>query len=142
VKEMSIKTFTDIEVEILSKNGNVKKASKKGITYTDEFKRKFIAENETGKFPKDIFESEGFDINIIGKQRIKSCGNRWRRLYRENSILGLSDKRKENSGRYNENELCIEKKYKLLEAQINLLKAENYLLKKLELAERRMIKKK
>jgi transposase len=55
--------------------------------------------------------------------------------------MNLSDKRKENSGRHNENKLCIEKKYKLLEAQINLLKSENYLLKKLELAERRMLYK-
>ena len=32
-------------MKILSKNKYVKKVSKKGVTYTDEFKRLFTAEN-------------------------------------------------------------------------------------------------
>jgi hypothetical protein len=53
---MSKKLFTDKEIEILSQNRYVKKISSKGITYTDEFKRKFISENKNGKFPRRIFE--------------------------------------------------------------------------------------
>ena len=46
---MSKKLFSSKDIEILSKNKYVKKVSEKGITYTDEFKRLFIAENEKGK---------------------------------------------------------------------------------------------
>lgn len=46
---MSKKLFSSKDIEILSKNKYVKKVSEKGITYTDEFKRLFIAENEKVK---------------------------------------------------------------------------------------------
>ncbi|MDF2615340.1 MAG: transposase-like protein [Clostridia bacterium] len=139
---MSNKIFTKEEIEILSNNEYVKHVSGKGITYTDEFKRIFISENEKGKFPRVIFEECGFDIGILGIERVKSSGKRWRTAYREEGILGLQDTRKENSGRPREKELSIEEKYERLKAQNNLLKAENELLKKLDMLERRMIQKK
>lgn len=57
---MSKKLFAKEDIQILSKNKYVKKVSEKGITYTDEFKRLFIAENEKGRFPRDIFVECGF----------------------------------------------------------------------------------
>ncbi|SET86515.1 hypothetical protein SAMN05216389_1491 [Oceanobacillus limi] len=138
---MSKRLFTEKEIRILSKNLYVKSVSEKGITYTDEFKRIFITENEKGKFPRQIFEDHGFDIDIIGKERIKSSGNRWRAAYHKYGIGGLQDTRKGNSGRPSEKELSIEEKYKRLEAQNNLLKAEIELLKKIDMAERRLKKK-
>jgi cell division protein FtsB len=139
---MSNITFTEKEIELLSKNQYVKKASMKGITYTDEFKRIFIAENERGKFPRDIFEDYGFDINILGKERIKSASKRWRAAYRKDGVCGLKDTRKENSGRPSEKDISIEEKYERLKSQNNLLKAENELLKKIDYLERGMRKKK
>lgn len=50
-KIMSEKLFTDKEMKRLSENPYVKAVSSKGITYTDEFKRFFMAENEKGKLP-------------------------------------------------------------------------------------------
>ncbi len=138
---MSKRLFTEKEIKILSKNLYVEAVSEKGITYTDEFKRIFITENEKGKFPKQIFEDYGFDIDIIGKKRIESSGKRWRAAYRKNGKGGLQDTRKGNSGRPSEKELSIEEKYKRLEAQNNLLKAEVELLKKIDMAERRQKKK-
>ena len=61
---MSNKLFTNEEIKILSKNKYVKNVSMKGITYTDEFKGIVIAENKKGKFPREIFEECGLDINI------------------------------------------------------------------------------
>lgn len=46
----------------MSKNKYVKKVSNKGITYTDEFKRSFIVENNNGKLPRQIFEEHDFNI--------------------------------------------------------------------------------
>ncbi|WP_090997962.1 IS3 family transposase [Bacillus sp. 491mf] len=128
---MTKKLFTEKEVQILSRNPYVKSVSEKVITYTDEFKRIFIEENEKGKLPRDIFEECDFDIDVIGMQRVISSGSRWRGAYRENGVFGLRDTRKGNSGRFLERELTLEEKYARLEAERNLLKAENELLKKI-----------
>lgn len=135
---MSKKIFTEKEIKILSDNPFVKSISPKGITYSDDFKRIFIEENEKGKLPRQIFEECRFDIDIIGIKRVESSGKRWREAYRENGLGGLKDNRPGNSGRPIERELSLEEKYARLEAQNNLLKAENELLKKIQLLERRM----
>lgn len=139
---MSIKEFTKDEVALLSQNIYVKKVSTKSITYTDEFKRIFIAENEKGKSSGIIFREYGFNTEMLGKDRYAGAGRRWRNSYNQDGIYGLTDTRKGNSGRPSEKELSIEEKYERLKAQNNLLKAENELLKKINLAERRLIKKK
>ena len=59
-----------MEQEQLKCNPNVQAVSEKAITYTDEFKRHFIAENEKGKFPREIFENAGLDVELIGIKRI------------------------------------------------------------------------
>lgn len=134
--------FTEKQQKELAKNLYVKAVSEKAITYTDEFKRFFITENEKGKLPRAIFEEAGFDVEIIGVERIHSSGKRWRAAYRERGDAGLEDTRKYSSGRPLERELSLEERYTRLEAQNRLLQAENELLKKLELAERKLLKKK
>jgi|SRR5665647_542164 len=139
---MSIKIFTENQIKILSSNQYVSNVSDKAITYTDEFKHIFMSENEIGKLPRLIFEEHGFDIDIVGMERIKSSGNRWRRAYREEGFIGLNDMRKERAGKQKDNELSTEQKFERLKAQINILKAENELLKKIDFLERRLIKEK
>lgn len=139
---MSKKLFTDEEVKLLSKNKYIKNITNKGITYTDEFKKLFIVENENGKFPRQIFEDAGFDINILGIERIKSSGARWRSSYKYGGANALQDTRKYNTGRPTTKNLSIEEKYARLEAQNKLLRAENELLKKLDMIERRVLKRK
>ena len=117
--------FSNEEIEILSKNKYVKNVTSKGITYEEEFKQIFISENTKGKLPRQIFTECGFDINILGSERVKSLAKRWRNSCKEYEILGLSDSRKINSGRPSTKDLSIEEKYVRLEVQINLLKAEN-----------------
>ncbi|MBE9915916.1 IS3 family transposase [Paenibacillus donghaensis] len=133
---MSKKIFTDKEIKLLSNNPYVKSVSSKAITYTDAFKQLFISESNQGKLPREIFEECGFDVTVIGVQRVKSSGNKWRASYQENGILGLQDTRNQASGRPLKRELTLEEKYARLEAQNNLLKAENELLKKIRFAER------
>lgn len=138
---MSKKVFTESGIKILSNNPYVKRVSAKGITYKDEFKRYFIKENEKGRLPREIFEECGFNVDIIGMERVRSSGKRWRAAYRENGVYGLRDTRLESSGRPREKELSLEEKYARLDAENNLLKAENELIKKIKLAERRLNKK-
>jgi transposase len=97
--KMSNKLFTIKEVMILSRNPYVITVSNKGITYIEEFKRIFIAENEKGKVPREIFTECGFDIKMIGMERVKSSAKRWRTTYRKNGVDGLKGTRKGNSGR-------------------------------------------
>lgn len=138
---MSKKIFTEKEIEVLSGNPYVRTVSSKGITYTDEFKHLFIEGNAEGKLPREIFEQCGFDIDILGMARVRSAGKRWRAAYRANGVAGLRDTRSESSGRPNERELTLEEKYARLEAQNNLLMAENELLKKIRFAERGLKRK-
>lgn len=133
---MPKKHFTETEIEILSNNRYVKSVSSKGVTYTDEFKRIFIAENKNGKLPRQIFEENGFNIEVIGIVRVQRAASRWRTAYNQSGVLGLRDTRKENSGRPTKKELSLEEKNARLEAQIQVLKAENELLKKLDMMER------
>jgi transposase len=136
--QMSKKMFTAEEIKQLSANPYVKSVSSKGITYTEEFKQLFIASNQQGKLPRDIFEDCGFDVQIVGMKRIGSSEKRWRASYREQGTLGLQDTRGKYSGRPLQRELTLEEKNARLEAQIHLLKAENELLKKIRLAEGRL----
>lgn len=137
---MSKKLFSEKEIKKLSNSPYVRSVSSKGITYTDEFKHAFIKEKEKGKLGREIFEEFGFDADVLGTERIHSASKRWLKAYMENGIYGLRDTRSENSGRSSERELSLEEKNTRLKAQINLLKAENELLKKIRLAERRMRK--
>jgi len=141
-KKMSKKLFTEQEQKLLMKHPYVKAVSEKAITYTDEFKAIAIKEYGDGKFPRQIFEDAGFDIEIVGIERAKSSLKRWRAAYQKNGLEGLEDSRKYHSGRPLERELSIEEKYARLEAQNALLRAENELLKKIDLAERMLVKKK
>ena len=139
---MSKKLFTNGAINILSQNQYVKNVSTKGITYTDEFRNIFIIEYDKGKLPRRIFNECGFDINILGIERVNSAAKRWRKAYKENGVIGLSDTRKSNSGRPSTKELSMESKNERLQTQINLLKAENELLKKIQFLERGLIKEK
>lgn len=134
--------FTPNQQAELKKNPYAKAVSNKSITYTDEFKRLFIAQSETGKLPREIFEEAGFDADMIGLIRIKRAASRWRTAYKNRGITGLEDLRKHRSGRSFERELNVEEKYARLEARMRLLEAENEMLKKLDLLERQMLKKK
>ena len=137
---MSKKIFTEKEIKQLSTNKYVKSVSSKGITYTDEFKHIFIAEKEKGNLREKYLNNVGLMLRSWGWiefiQRVKDG----EKLTIMNGIIGLRDTRAENSGRPRERELTLEEKNARLEAQINLLKAENELLKKIRFAERGMKK--
>ncbi|SFB31100.1 hypothetical protein SAMN04488528_10283 [Clostridium frigidicarnis] len=127
---MSKKLFSDEEIKSLSKNKYVKSVSMRGITYTDEFKILFIAERSKGKLPIHIFQDAGFDVEVIGNNRIWCASKRWRSSYNESGELGLRDARKLNSGRPLKRELTVEEIIAKKDAEIAYWKAEAELLKK------------
>ena len=135
---MSKKIFSSTQIKKLSINKYVKNITEKGITYTNEFKIHFIAEYEIGKTPRKIFEDAGFDIDIVGIERIKSSSRRWRKSYNDKGVMGLDDTRTLNSGRTINRELTLEQILAKKDAEIQYLKAELELVKKLEISERKV----
>ena len=137
---MSKILFSNDEINKLSKNKYVLKVSEKAITYTNEFKIHFIAEYNNGKNSRMIFEEAGFDVDIIGIRRVENAGARWRKSYKENGVLGLNDTRRNNTGRPRQRELTKDEIIARQNSEIEYLKAEVELLKKLELHERQVKK--
>ena len=131
---MSKVLFTDVQVKKLSKNKWIKNITNKGITYTNEFKRKLVKECENyKKFPQEVFRECGIDPEIVGKRRIEGSAYRWRKQLK--STGDITDTRTTNSGNTLKRELTNKEKLERAEARIKLLEAENELLKKNELIE-------
>src|SRR4051794_10206961 len=138
---MSKTTFSDKEIKILQKNPNVLRVSSLAITYSEDFKNKFMDEYLTGKLPRQIFEENGFDIDIIGLKRIETSAYRWKRAYEKDGLIALSDTRKTASGRPLKRELSQSEIINRQDARIKLLEGQVELLKKLEMTERRLLNK-
>ncbi|WP_138752134.1 IS3 family transposase [Paenibacillus sinopodophylli] len=138
---MSKKRFTEKDCEILLRNKFVVNVSEKAITYSDEFKQLFIDQNMLQKTPREIFEANGFDVNVIGMSRVKQCADRWRRAYKRDGIVGLTDSRKGSSGRPLQREMTQEEVIAKQDVRIKLLESQLELLKKLDSNERLLVAK-
>lgn len=133
---MSKRTFSKEEIETLRKNKYVKRVSEKGITYTDEFKHQAIEQSEKGLMSTEIFEQAGFNLSIIGRKRAQDSLDRWKRAYQDTGVMGLRDRRKENTGRPLERELSLEEKLEREKAKRKFLEVQLEFLKKLDMIER------
>lgn len=63
-------------MEILAANPFTYKVSALRISYTLEFKNLFLARFETGEPVKDIFSSLGYDVAILGENRMYTFARR------------------------------------------------------------------
>ena len=75
---MAKSTFTTEQLEKLRANPYVVSATSRRITYTTEFKKKFVEEYRMGKGPREIFKEAGFDVMALGYKRIERASDRWR----------------------------------------------------------------
>jgi hypothetical protein len=136
---MGIHYFTDQQVIEISKNPNVKNVSRKGITYQKSFKEYFLEQNGKGKTSKEIFVESGFDIDILGNDRVVSCGKRWRQQSKR--LEGVKDTRKGGSGRPRTRHLTQDEIILRQKAEIEYLKQERDFLLELKRLERQAIRK-
>ena len=140
---MSKKFFSKEEIEILKKNVYVKNVSEKGITYTDECRREYINLITSGCTKKEAFTKMGFDVNILGFDRVDSFHKRMKRNLKNNK--SINDERTTNSGRKKKIDLDAmtnEDQIEYLKHENLMLKAENELLKKMEfLVKQQQLKK-
>ncbi len=86
---MSKNTFTTEQLEAIRNNPYVVGATERRITYTTDFKKKFVEEYRLGKGPREIFKEAGFDVDALGYKRIERASDRWRT---ENNEGRLGDK--------------------------------------------------
>ena len=91
---MSKIIFGENEIKQLRDNRNIQKVSEKSITYSAEFKRRFIEQYINGKSAKIIFKEAGFDNEIIGTARCEQATSKWMKNYKKDSLIGLRDTRK------------------------------------------------
>lgn len=140
---MSKIIFNEHQIRQLESNPNVASVSDRSIQYTPEFKIRAVNENLTGKGPAQIFEENGFDLNLIGYRKAQSSLSRWRTTFKELGEEGflLERRGKGSSGRPSNKDISAEKKLEKAEARIKYLEAELELLKKLEELERQAKKR-
>ena len=70
------KEFTSAEIEILQKNPYTKRITQKSISYTLAFKKAFWELSLNGYSGTAAFRELGYDINILGFERIHNTTKR------------------------------------------------------------------
>ena len=140
---MSNIIFNEHQLRLLESNPNVASVSERAIQYTAEFKLRAVKENQAGKGPKQIFEENSFDIEMIGVKKAQSALSRWRKTVQMHGEQGFLEERrgKASTGRPKMENLSPDKKLAKAEARIQLLEAELTLLKKIDELERKAKKK-
>ena len=128
--------FTPEQVEQLRKNKYVKHVSEKAITYTEEFKERFMLEYNSGKLPSQIITEMGFDVKALGPKRINGISYRYRKQSKRPE--GFKDTRADNvnMGRPRTKDLSQEELIERQKQEIELLKAKVEYLSLLRRAER------
>lgn len=71
--------FNEHQRKLLEMNPNVSTMSNRAIQYSSTFKIKAIKENQAGKGPTKSFNENGFDLEMIGEDRVKGALKSWRR---------------------------------------------------------------
>lgn len=88
-KQYHHKKFTPEQIEILSSNPFTSKVDFHHIWFTLEFQNLFLTRYENGETSSEIFADLGYDIDILGENRIYSYP---RRLFRRiQNGLGLCE---------------------------------------------------
>ena len=77
-KEIRLSNFTDEEMAILKANPFTSKVDRRRIWFTLEFQNLFLSRYEAGDTATEIFTDLGYDISILGPNRVYGFP---RRLY-------------------------------------------------------------
>lgn len=132
---MSKLKFSKEDIDKLKDNPYILNISEKAITYTDEFKEKYMDLYNKGKKPTEIFRLCKISPEIIGRKRIDTFAYRLKKKHEYGEEL--TDKRKEFSGRPKSKELTkdeeiqrLKHKIKYQEQQIEFLKKISFIEKK------------
>lgn len=131
---MSKKGFTKEQIEILSKNENVHKVTDKYIVFEADLKRLCLENVKKGITLRQTFVDCGFDIDLIGFDRIKCAYDNRKKIENEDKELKTGHY---GGGRPRKNPMTPEEIIASQRKQIKRLEAENDLLRQIRRLERR-----
>ena len=137
---MGVNYFTDEQLRLLEENPYVVKASKKSITYSEEFKELYWIDYQNRMQPIEIFKKYGFDPYALGSRRRDNFTNRLKKQAARED--GFKDTRSKNSGRPSTKELSLEVQLERLKHKNEVLQQENDFLKRVRFINRKQITKK
>ena len=137
---MGVNYFKDEQLRLLEENPYVVKASKKSITYSEEFKELYWIDYQNGMQPIEIFKKYGFDPYALGSRRRDNFTNRLKKQAARED--GFKDTRSKNSGRPSTKELSLEVQLERLKHKNEVLQQENDFLKRVRFINRKQITKK
>ena len=137
---MGVNYFTDEQLRLLEENPYVVKASKKSITYSEEFKELYWIDYQNGMQPIEIFKKYGLDPYALGSRRRDNFTNRLKKQAARED--GFKDTRSKNSGRPSTKELSLEVQLERLKHKNEVLQQENDFLKRVRFINRKQITKK
>ena len=124
--------YSPEQLKALRNNPNVAKCSSRSITYSQGFKLRAVKQYyDEGLGPTEIFLKAGFDLDIIGRKKPKSCLRDWRTIYKSK---GQKELLKENRGKQGGRRTKLRESDdpEYLKAKIAYLEAENDFLRKLK----------
>ena len=129
---MSLKPFTEEQIASLRSNPNVKKATPKSIQFAERFKLEFIERYDDGEAPSRIFQDCGFDVESIGRERVRNAYTNWlhKRSLGKTVTSGKKGRRKTEG--LTKDEIIAQQK-----CQIEMLRQENDFLRQIRRLERR-----
>ena len=136
---MGVNYFTDEQLRLLEENPYVVKASKKSITYSEEFKELYWIDYQNGMQPIEIFKKYGFDPYALGSRRRDNFTDRLKKQAARED--GFKDTRSKNSGRPSTKELSLEEQLERLKHKNEILQQENDFLKRVRFINRKQIAK-
>ena len=137
---MGVNYFTDEQLRLLEENPYVVKASKKSITYSEEFKELYWIDYQNGMQPIEIFKKYGFDPYALGSRRRDNFTNRLKKQAARED--GFKDTRSKNIGRPSTKELSLEEQLERPKHKNEILQQENDFLKRVRFINRKQITKK
>ena len=136
---MGANYFTDEQLRLLEENPYVVKASKKSITYSEEFKELYWIDYQNGMQPIEIFKKYGFDPYALGSRRRDNFTDRLKKQAARED--GFKDTRSKNSGRPSTKELSLEEQLERLKHKNEIFQQENDFLKRVRFINRKQIAK-
>lgn len=132
---MSKLKFSKEDIDKLKDNPYILNVSEKAITYTDDFKEKYIDLYIKGKKPTEIFRLCEILPEIIGRKRIDTFAYRLKKKYEYGEEL--IDKRKEFSGKPKSKELTKDEEIQRLKHKIQYQEQQIEFLKKISFVEKK-----
>lgn len=137
IKNMNRRILTKEQIKKLSQNKNVSRCGSKSVRYTKEFKKTAIQQyNEEGLAAVAIFESAGFDLEVIGKRMPNKLMHQWNKVFRMRMAKLLSQEERLPMETVRKR-IISGREFRTLKAKVAYLTAENDFLAELRARKRK-----